>query len=113
MLWDPRAGDVHAYHSTSGIVGLRALFEALPRLGHAEVAVRMLLRKDYPSFGFELTNSIEPATTIWELYDGYAEGGSMVSRNHVCLLRRATSCSPLWRASSRCAARTCGAWHHR
>ena len=73
----------HKNHTTSGIVGVRAMLEALPKLGRADVALSMLLRTDYPSFGYEVTNSLEPATTIWELFDGPEEGGSMDSRNHV------------------------------
>jgi hypothetical protein len=55
----------HKNHTTSGIVGLRAMFELLPKLGKADVGLAMLLRRDYPSFGYEVTNSLEPATTIW------------------------------------------------
>lgn len=73
----------HGNHSTSGIVGLRAILEALPMSGHADVALSMLLRTDYPSFGYQAMNTIEPATTIWEVYDAPFEGASMDSRNHV------------------------------
>ena len=73
----------HRNHTTSGIVGVRAMLEALPKLGRADVALSILLRTDYPSFGYEVTNSLEPATTIWELFDAPEEGASMDSRNHV------------------------------
>ena len=43
----------------------------------------MLLGTDYPSFGYQVKNALEPATTIWELFDAPEEGGSMDSRNHV------------------------------
>ena len=59
------------------------MLEALPKLGRADVALSMLLRTDYPSFGYQVTNSLEPATTVWELFDAPEEGGSMDSRNHV------------------------------
>ena len=41
----------HRNHTTSGIVGVRAMLEALPKLGRADVALSILLRTDYPSFG--------------------------------------------------------------
>ena len=73
----------HRNHSSSGIVGLRAMLEFLPSVGRADVALAILLRRDYPSFGYEATNALEPATTMWELYDAPQEGASMNSRNHV------------------------------
>lgn len=73
----------HHNHSTSGIVGLRALYEVLPKLGRADLALATLLRTDYPSFGYQIQNENEPATTIWEVYDADVEGSSMASRNHV------------------------------
>ena len=73
----------HRNHTTTGIVGLRALFEVLPALGYADVALATLLRTDYPSFGYSLSNDVEPATSIWEVFDAPFEGGSMDSRNHV------------------------------
>lgn len=72
----------HQNHTTSGILGLRALFEVLPRLGFADVALAMLLRDDYPSFGYQIKHPMEPATTTWELFDAPLEGRSMNSRNH-------------------------------
>eukprot|EP01043_Picozoa_sp_COSAG02_P062111 COSAG02_NODE_8491_length_2551_cov_2.682300_3_plen_369_part_00 len=70
----------HHNHFSSGIVGLRAVLELLPKLGHADVALSMLLTTDYPSFGYEIKNTIEPATTVWELFDAPFEGSSMNSR---------------------------------
>ena len=70
----------HNNHFSSGIVGLRAMLELLPKLGFADVALSMLLRTDYPSFGYEIKNAIEPATTVWELFDAPFEGASMNSR---------------------------------
>lgn len=75
--------ETHTNHSTTGIVGLQATWEVLPKIGRADVGLAMLLKTDYPSFGYSLVNELEPATTIWELYDAPYEGGSMDSRNHV------------------------------
>jgi hypothetical protein len=73
----------HANHSTTGIVGLRFLLELLADGGMADVALAILQRTDYPSFGWAINHPLEPATTTWELYDAPQEGPSMNSRNHV------------------------------
>ena len=31
----------------------------------------------YPSFGYEILDADEPATTVWELWDGPFEGPGM------------------------------------
>lgn len=73
------------YHSSSGILGLKFGYAALMKMGRADVALEQLLQTSYPSFGFEVQGKGNPeiATTIWELYDAWQEGGSMNSRNHV------------------------------
>jgi hypothetical protein len=37
----------------------------------------------YPSYGYEILSPVEPATTIWELWDSDAEGPGMNSRDHI------------------------------
>ena len=34
-----------------------------------DVALRMLHQREYPSFGWQITNDMEPATSLWESYD--------------------------------------------
>ena len=63
------AGD----HMDCGILGARVLFRLLAENGEAELAFKMITRKDEPSFG----NWIERgATSMWENF------GSPQSRNH-------------------------------
>ncbi len=52
-----------------GFIGVRYVFEALARAGRTDVALRMLNRTEYPSFGYQITNSLEPATSLWECQD--------------------------------------------
>jgi len=46
---------------TMGFIGVRLVFEALARVNRTDVALRMLNRTAYPSFGFQITNDLEPA----------------------------------------------------
>jgi len=77
----------HDGHTTSGIIGIKCMLEALSRLGRTDVVLRMLIEVDtYPSYGYMLKGGAlgaEPATTLWELWDGDQEGPSMNSRNHI------------------------------
>jgi hypothetical protein len=75
--------EANGYHATTGIIGIKYMLETLAHLGRADVAVTMLQQRDYPSFGFMLENDLEPATTIWELWDAHRQGPGMNSRNHV------------------------------
>ena len=75
--------DKYKYHATTGIIGIKYMFELLSRLGRTDVAVKVLQQKDYPSFGFMLHNEWEPATTIWERWNAQVEGPGMNSRNHI------------------------------
>lgn len=54
----------------------------LSLLGREDVGVTALQQKTYPSFGFMLTNELEPATTVWELWDAHVQGPGMNSRTH-------------------------------
>jgi alpha-L-rhamnosidase len=63
------ARDTHALHVTTGIMGIRHLFEALTRRGHGDVALALMRQDTYPGFG-DLIN--RGATTLWE-YWGEAE----------------------------------------
>lgn len=50
-------------HFQAGIFGLRSLFHVLGEHDDAEEALRMILREDYPSFGYLLKHG---ATSLWE-----------------------------------------------
>ena len=56
----------HSYHTTSGILGTRAQYEALAKNGRMDVALAMLNKTDFPSYGYMVANADEPATTLWE-----------------------------------------------
>merc|ERR1711937_438270 len=70
-------------HTTTGIIGIKALFEALSRLGRADVPVLMTQQTTYPSYGYMIHNKYEPATTLWELWNSDTQGPGMNSRNHI------------------------------
>ena len=57
--------ELHGYHTTSGILGTRAQYEALAKNGRTDVALAMLNKTDFPSYGFMVENPLEPATTLW------------------------------------------------
>ncbi len=55
------------YHFDTGIHGTPLTLDALTKAGHADVALQMLRRRDFPSFGYLL----DPANTnLWERWDG-------------------------------------------
>jgi len=68
---------------TGGIINNRFLFDVLHDEGHADVALAMLKRRDYPSYGYMYFNDLEPAKEcMWELPDAPYQGTGMNSRNH-------------------------------
>ena len=61
--------NVKAYrdHLTTGFLGTPYLCHVLSRFGHTDVAYRLLLQDDYPSWLYPVKMG---ATTIWERWDG-------------------------------------------
>jgi alpha-L-rhamnosidase len=55
---------------TTGFLGVRHLLPALSENGRTDVAYRLLMSEEFPSWGYEIRNG---ATTIWERWDGYTE----------------------------------------
>ena len=53
---------------SSGILGIRQLLPALSSVGRGDLAYQILLKKDYPSWGFQVKHG---ATTIWERWNSY------------------------------------------
>lgn len=53
---------------SSGILGIRQLLPALSAIGSSDLAYEILLKKDYPSWGFQVKHG---ATTIWERWNSY------------------------------------------
>jgi alpha-L-rhamnosidase len=67
------------WHLSTGFSGTQMLLPALSDAGYNDVAIRLLLNRDYPSWGYMIAKG---ATTIWELWNSDTEGPSMNSRNH-------------------------------
>ena len=56
--------------ATTGFLGTKFLMDALVRGGRADLAFRLLLREEYPSW---LYSVLQGATTIWERWDGWTK----------------------------------------
>ncbi|NMO56837.1 family 78 glycoside hydrolase catalytic domain [Actinoplanes sp. TBRC 11911] len=75
------------YHISAGFLGTPLICDALTDTGHAEIAGRLLLHTEQPSWLYPVTVG---ATTIWErwdslLRDGTINPGEMTSFNHYAL----------------------------
>ena len=66
-----------------GIIGQKYFTRQLTANGNAWLAANISLQTEYPSFGWTFNHPTEPATTLWELWDGPSEGPGMNSRNHI------------------------------
>jgi len=66
------------YHLTTGFVGTPYLCLVLSRYGYNDIAYKLLMQKDYPSWLYQITKG---ATTIWEHWDGIKEDGSFWSKD--------------------------------
>jgi len=79
------AADVARFgHLTTGFLGTPLLLPALQRAGRIDLAYKLLLRREYPSWLYPITRG---ATTMWERWDGIRPDGtfqevSMNSFNH-------------------------------
>jgi alpha-L-rhamnosidase len=76
--------DIHDHGTslTTGILGTQFALDVLADAGHADVAYSLLLRTEYPSWGYMLRNG---ATTIWENWSGELQDAGRISRNHFAL----------------------------
>lgn len=75
------------YRISTGFAGTPFIADALTRTGHTDVAYRLLLEKECPSWLYPVTMG---ATTVWErwdsmLPDGTINPGEMTSFNHYAL----------------------------
>jgi len=75
------------WHLSTGFIGISHLNPVLTLTGHADVAYRLLLQEDYPSWLYPVRHG---ATTIWERWNGWTEAGGffnpqMNSFNHYAL----------------------------
>lgn len=73
-------------HATSGFLSIRYLLPVLCDFGYSELAYRLLLRDEYPSWLFSVRNG---ATTIWERWNSWTPDNGflpdMNSFNHYAL----------------------------
>lgn len=72
------------FHISTGFVGTGFICDVLSENGYPEIAYKLLLNKDCPSWLYQISKG---ATTIWEHWDGYKPDGSfwepwMNSFNH-------------------------------
>ena len=65
------------YHISTGSHMTRFLFETLDKIGKNDIGVRMLMEKEYPSFGYMIENG---ATALWERWE--KTFGFMTSHDH-------------------------------
>ena len=71
-------------HLQTGFLGVRHLCPVLTGIGRDDLAVDLLLKDTYPSWGFSIAHG---ATTIWERWDGWTpdrgfQSANMNSFNH-------------------------------
>ncbi len=75
------------WHLSTGFIGISHLNPQLTLAGHSDVAYRLLLRDDYPSWLYPVKHG---ATTIWERWNGWTHADGffnphMNSFNHYSL----------------------------
>ena len=70
-------------HVSTGIIGCQWLMRGLTDNGRPDIAYQMLLKTDYPGFGYMIKKG---ATTIWEHWNGDTMAKWIDSQNHVMQL---------------------------
>jgi len=70
----------NAGHIGVGLIGAQWLMRTLSENGHADLALEIATRKDYPGWGYMVEKG---ATTVWELWNGDTADPAMNSGNHV------------------------------
>lgn len=75
------AADIHRRNDTlsTGFLGTPHILDALVDSGQAEVAVTLLLQRQFPSWGYMVTKG---ATTMWERWNSDTGDVAMNSYNH-------------------------------
>jgi len=75
--------NTHSMHLNTGIIGAKFLILALSQVGRTDVAFGLATQTSYPSWGYMIYNSVEPATTLWELWNSPWGNPGMDSRDHI------------------------------
>ncbi len=85
--------EVHGGHLHTGIFATRHLFEQLASMGHNDVAMTAMMKRDYPSYGLWLANG---ATTTWEQWDcGNSHNHPMFGGGLMWLYNRLAGVEPI------------------
>ena len=58
------------WHLSTGFLGCPLLLPTLTKMGHLDIAYRLMLNEDCPSWGYMVLNG---GTTMWERWDGWTE----------------------------------------
>jgi alpha-L-rhamnosidase len=66
-------------HLSTGFLGTPYILDALANTGHEKTAVSLLLKRDYPSWGYMVDKG---ATSMWERWNSDTADGGMNSLNH-------------------------------
>jgi alpha-L-rhamnosidase len=66
------------FHLTTGFLGTPFICHALSQNGYPDVAYRLLLNEQFPSWLYQVKNG---ATTIWERWNGIQEDGTLFNPN--------------------------------
>lgn len=66
------------WHLNTGFLGTPYLCHVLSSNGHTDIAYKLLLQTDYPSWLYQVSKG---TTTIWEHWDGIKKDGSFWSAN--------------------------------
>jgi alpha-L-rhamnosidase len=64
-------------HPSSGMVGMQWIFQALDKIGRNDVALEMLQKEAFPSWGYMISKG---ATSIWEKWNSDTAGPGMNSQ---------------------------------
>jgi len=81
-LVDKIVNETHG-HIGTGLIGGQYLMRVLSDHGRADLAYTIATQKDYPGWGYMVSQG---ATTIWELWNGNTADPGMNSGNHVMLV---------------------------
>ena len=81
--WSARSPKRPHGHIGTGLIGGQFLIQVLADRGRSDLAYTIASQKDYPSWGYMVSQG---ATTIWELWNGNTADPAMNSGNHVMLV---------------------------
>jgi alpha-L-rhamnosidase len=72
--------DAYDGHISTGVRATLPLLNVLSERGHHELAWKLVMQPDYPSYGFMVDQG---ATTVWERWDAFPDGRPQSDRSHI------------------------------